>query len=167
MSSQPEPWLRGPLPEINPLLVPIFYTFQQAREDLAKYTEPLSVSQIWATPHGFGSVGFHVRHITGSTDRLMTYLEGRPLTAEQLATLRAEEKPGSEGRDELLALMETVFHRAEATVRALDPAMLTEPRTIGRKALPTTVIGLLTHIAEHIQRHIGQAISAAKLSRTL
>ena len=92
---------------------------------------------------------------------------GRPLTAEQLATLRAEEKPGSEGRDELLALMETVFHRAEATVRALDPAMLTEPRTIGRKALPTTVIGLLTHIAEHIQRHIGQAISAAKLSRTL
>jgi len=29
----------------------------------------------------------------------------------------------------------------------------------------TTVAGLLTHIAEHTQRHVGQAISAAKLSR--
>ncbi|HUI76259.1 MAG TPA: DinB family protein [Bryobacteraceae bacterium] len=167
MSSQPEPWLRGPIPEIDPLLAPILYTFQQAREDLTKYTAPLTQAQIWATPHGFGSVGFHLCHIAGSTDRLMTYLEGGQLSADQMATLRGEEQPGSEGREELLALIESAFQRAETTVRALDRAILTEPRWIGRKRLPTTVIGLLTHIAEHIQRHIGQAISAAKLSLTL
>ena len=167
MSSQPEPWLRGPVSGIDARLAPILYTFQQAREDLAKYTEPLTPAQIWATPHGFGSVGFHLRHIAGSTDRLMTYLEGRQLTPAQLTTLRGEEQPGTENRDELLAGMDAAFARAETTVRALDPAILSEPRSIGRKRLPTTVIGLLTHIAEHIQRHIGQAISAAKLSRTL
>jgi uncharacterized damage-inducible protein DinB len=167
MSSLPEPWLRGPLPGVDPLLAPILYTLQQAREDLTKYTEPLTADQIWATPHGFGSVGFHLRHIAGSTDRLMTYLEGGELTADQMSFLGGEERLGREGREELLALMEAAFERAETTVRALDPAMLADPRWVGRKRLPTTVIGLLTHIAEHIQRHIGQAISAAKLSLTL
>jgi hypothetical protein len=34
-----------------------------------------------------------------------------------------------------------------------------------RHMLPTTVAGLLMHIAEHTARHVGQAISAAKLAR--
>ncbi|HEV3332739.1 MAG TPA: DinB family protein [Bryobacteraceae bacterium] len=167
MSSQTEPWLRGPTHGVDPLLAPILYTFQQAREDLAKYTEPLTAGRLWATPHGFGSVGFHIRHIAGSTDRLMAYLEGRELTPAQMAALGGEEQPGTEGREELLALMDVAFERAESAIRALDPTTLREPRWVGRKRLPTTVIGLLTHIAEHIQRHIGQAISAAKLSLTL
>jgi uncharacterized damage-inducible protein DinB len=167
MANQAEPWLRGPVSGVHPLTTPILYTLQHAREDLRKYTERLTAEQIWATPHGFGSVGFHMRHIAGSTDRLMTYLEGRDLTPAQMAALHGEEQPGTEGREELLAQMEAAFQRAEETVRALDPAILAEPRWVGRKRLPTTVIGLLTHIAEHIQRHIGQAISAAKLSLTL
>jgi hypothetical protein len=61
--------------------------------------------------------------------------------------------------------MDEAFRRAELVIRALDPARLTEPRAVGRKHLPTTVIGLLTHIAEHTQRHVGQAISATKLAR--
>ena len=43
--------------------------------------------------------------------------------------------------------------------RAFDPARLAEPRTVGRRRLPTTAIGLLTHTAEHTQRHVGQAIA--------
>jgi uncharacterized damage-inducible protein DinB len=149
------------------LLAPIFYTFQQAREDLARYTEALTPEQIWATPHGFGSVAFHIRHIAGSTDRLITYLQGRDLDPEQMAVLQAEERPGNASRNELLAALDGAFAKAEAVVRALDPATLAEPRWVGRKRLPTTVAGLLTHIAEHTQRHVGQAISAAKLSATL
>ena len=151
---------------MNPLLAPILYAFQQAREDLARYTEPLTADQIWATPHGLGSVGFHVRHIAGSTGRLMTYLQGRALDAEQMATLKAEETGIGPGRDELLADLDRAFRNAEAVVRSLDPSTLAEDRTVGRKRLPTTVIGLVTHIAEHTQRHVGQAIIAAKLART-
>jgi uncharacterized damage-inducible protein DinB len=164
MSLLPEPWLRGPIQGVHPLLTPILYTFQQAREDLAKYTSPLTASQIWARPHGFGSVGFHIRHIAGSTGRLMTYLDGRELTPDQISLLQAEEQSGFQGREELLAELDRAFVKAEAEVRALNPGTLTEARAVGRKHLPTTVIGLLTHIAEHIQRHVGQAISAAKLA---
>ena len=157
-----EPWLRGAIPGVHPLLAPILYSFQHAREDLARYTETLTLEQIWATPHGFGSVGFHLRHIAGSTDRLMTYLRGEALNREQMEVLAAEKEARGTSRGELLGELDRAFREAEAVIRALDPARLAEPRWVGRKRLPTTVGGLLTHIAEHTQRHVGQAISAAK-----
>jgi uncharacterized damage-inducible protein DinB len=162
----PEPWMRGPIDGVPTLLAPILYSFQQAREDLAHYTEDITSAQLWARPHGFGSVGFHLRHIAGSTDRLMTYLQGRQLSEAQMDFLKHEHDPGA-SREELLNAMNTVFERAEAVVRALDVAKVEEPREIGRKKLPTTVIGLLIHIAEHTQRHVGQTISAAKLARSI
>ena len=172
MHPLPEPWLRGPIEGVHALTAPVLYAFQQAREDLAHYSSGLSHEQLWATPHGFGSVGFHMRHIAGSTERLMAYLQGKQLTAEQLAAVAAEQETGREheperghkrpDRDTLLADLDRVLREAEAVVRQIDPATLAEPREVGRKRLPTTVIGLLTHIAEHTQRHVGQAISASK-----
>jgi uncharacterized damage-inducible protein DinB len=164
VANLPEPWMRGPIEGVPTLLAPVLYSFQQAREDLARYTDGLTPDQLWATPHGFGSVGFHLRHIAGSTDRLTTYLEGRQLSDAQLDFLKHEHDSGA-SRDELLDSMNVVFLRSEGVVRALDRARLEDAREIGRKKLPTTVIGLLTHIAEHTQRHVGQTISAAKLAR--
>jgi uncharacterized damage-inducible protein DinB len=157
MESLPEPWLRGPVPGVHPLTAPVLYAFQQAREDLAHWTEGLSPERLWEAPPGSGSAAFHIRHIAGSTRRLFTYLQGRQLTEEQLAEARREKEPGA-SREQLLAELEAAFRDAEAVVRALDPAMLSEPREVGRKRLPTTVIGLLTHVAEHTQRHVGEAI---------
>jgi len=156
--------MRGPITGVDPLLTPVLYTFQQAREDLRRWTDGLSTGQLWATPYGFGSVGFHMRHIAGSTGRLMSYVQGKPLNAWQLAALQSEHDPAGAGRDELLALVDAAFDDAETVVRALNPDTLREPRGVGRQQLPTTVIGLLVHIAEHTQRHVGQAISAAKLA---
>jgi hypothetical protein len=164
MAGLPEPWLRGPLPDVHPLLAPALYGFQQTREDLARHTEGLTAAQVWARPHGLAPLGFHMRHIAGSVDRLTTYLEGRLLNDAQMAALAAEMEPGA-GRDELLAEVDRALRRAEDVIRSIDPATLAEPRAVGRKRLPTTVIGLITHIAEHTQRHLGQAISAAKLAR--
>ena len=164
MADLPEPWMRGPIEGVHPLIAPALYGFQQAREDLARFTEGLTPEQIWAEPHGFGSVGFHLRHIAGSTDRLMLYLQGQQLTEAHLEALRREKEPGASLAD-LLAGMDAAFRQAEAVAGSIDPATLTEPREIGRKRLPTTVLGLLTHIAEHTQRHVGQAISAAKWAK--
>ena len=164
MASLPEPWMRGPIAGVDPMIAPVLYSFQQAREDLRCWTAGLSFEQLWATPHGFGSVGFHLRHIAGSTDRLMTYLLGKRLSEAQLATLQTEHEPAAAGREALMALLDAAFDDAEKIVRAIDPAILGEPRCVGRRQLPTTVIGLLVHIAEHTQRHVGQAISAAKLA---
>jgi uncharacterized damage-inducible protein DinB len=145
-----EAWLRGPIEGVDPLTAPVLYAFTQAREDLAHYTEGLTTEQLWTT-----AVGFHMRHIARSTDRLITYL------LERLPEQLGDGEPGA-SREELLAELDSAFERAERVVRAIDPATLREKREVGRKRLPTTVIGLLTHIAEHTQRHVGQAITAAK-----
>jgi len=163
-TAEPEPWMRGPIPGVDTFIAPLLYSFQMAREDLAKHTLGLTTEQIWATPHGLGSVGFHLRHIAGSTDRLMTYVTGAQLSDAQLATLKAEKEPG-DTREMLLAGIDAAFEKAEAIARTLKPSRLADPRGVGRRQLPTTVIGLLVHIAEHTQRHVGQAISAAKLAR--
>jgi len=165
MATLPEPWLRGPISGVHPLIAPILYAFQQAREDLAKYTEGFTAEETWAAPHELGSVGFHLRHIAGSTDRLMSYLQGLPLTQAQIAALEREHEPTGPSLPELLANLERTFAAAEHVVRSLDAASLEQPRTVGRRRLPTTVIGLLTHIAEHTQRHVGQAIVISRLSR--
>ncbi|HXM46016.1 MAG TPA: DinB family protein [Bryobacteraceae bacterium] len=160
----PEAWLRGPWPQVHPMLAPALYTFQQTREDLARHTAGLTAGQVWARPHGLAPAGFHLRHIAGSVDRLTAYLEGRSLDAAQMSALAKEMEPGA-SLAELLADVYLVLLRAEEIIRAIDPATLTEPRWVGRKRLPTTVIGLLVHIAEHTQRHLGQAIAAAQLAR--
>jgi uncharacterized damage-inducible protein DinB len=167
MDGLPEPWMRGPIAGVHPLLAPVLYSFQMAREDLEKHTAGLPVERIWAKPHGLAAVGFHMRHIAGSTNRLMTYLQGRELSAAQWDALGAEESAGTLSREQLLAALDEAFRDAEMVIRAMDPATLAEARTVGRKRLPTTVIGLLTHIAEHTQRHVGQAIAAAKLAAVL
>ena len=97
-----EPWLRGQIPGVSPLIAPVLYAIEQAREDLAKHTEGLSDEQIWARPFGLAPLGFQLRHIAGSVDRLSTYLLGASLSDAQMAELKAEMEPG-ESRNQLLA----------------------------------------------------------------
>jgi hypothetical protein len=157
-----EPWLRGPLAGVDALVAPLLYSFQQVREDLARHTAGLTVEEIWSRPHGMTPLGFHMRHIAGSVDRLCTYLEGRQLSEAQVAAMGKESEAGA-SREELLAGVEAALGRCEAVVRALDPAVLREARAVGRQKLPSTVMGLVVHIAEHTQRHLGQAVTTAKL----
>jgi hypothetical protein len=164
-----EPWLRGPLPGVPLLVAPALHAFAQAREDLAQWTDGLTDAEIWLRPHGLAPVGFHLRHIAGSVERLTTYLRGEQLTPEQLEAIRHEmdhdeTNPGL-GRSALLDQINEALRQSEQVIRALDPAILEEPRTVGRRRLPTTVIGLVIHLAEHTQRHVGELIVTAKLAR--
>jgi hypothetical protein len=162
--SNSEPWLRGPIPGVHPFIAPLLYSFENAREELANHTDGLTTDQIWARPNGVASVGFHIRHIGGSVERLMTYVQAQQLTEAQLGALKEEQQPGA-SRELLLTELDARLKRAESVVRKLDPGSLTEARTVGRKQLPTTVIGLLVHISEHTLRHVGQAVTTAKFVR--
>jgi uncharacterized damage-inducible protein DinB len=117
-----------------------------------------------ATPSGLARVAFHLRHIAGSVDRLLTYAEGSQLTAVQIAALSDESAPNAVTL-QVLADLRTAFQLALKRVTALTGVDLEAPRSVGRRALPTTVGGLLVHVADHTQRHIGQAIITAKIIR--
>src|SRR3989442_11980946 len=97
-----EPWLRGPIEGVPAHLMPVFHSFLQVREDLALHTAGLSTDQVWRRAEPLPSLGFQLRHIAGSVDRLVTYLMGAELTAAQIDTLKKEADPGAT-LDELLA----------------------------------------------------------------
>jgi hypothetical protein len=160
-----EPWLRGGEPGVHPLIAAALFAFEQAREDLAQWTQGMTEEQMWARPHGLAPVAFQIRHIAGSVERLTTYLEGRQLSAEQINAAREEDAAAALGRDALLGLLEDSLRASEAVFRGIDPATLQDAREVGRKRLPTTVAGLLVHIAEHTARHIGEAIITVKVVR--
>jgi hypothetical protein len=161
-----EPWLRGPLAGVHPLLAPTLHAFAQAREDLALWTDGLTDAEIWSRPYGLAPVGFQLRHIAGSVERLTTYLRGEQLTPEQLAAIPKEMDPGP-ARLTLLAGINEALRQSEQAIRALDPAILMDSRSVGRKQLPTTVMGLVVHLAEHTQRHVGELIVTTKLARDM
>jgi len=160
--SLPEPWLRGTLAEVPAVARGVLHALELAQEDANKWCGGLTAAQIHARPAGLPSVAFQLRHIAGSLDRLLTYAEGHPLSEAQLQALRAEANPDSSTK-ELLAELEAAISSGSLRVRALASEDLALPRAVGSKRLSTTLGGLLVHIADHTQRHVGQAITTAKL----
>ena len=159
-----EAWLRGALPGLHPVIGHLIRAGQQIGEDLEHALAPLVPNEIWDRPHGMTSAGFHAKHLAGSTHRLCAYLDGRALTDDELAA-GAAESTGDQTARELIELVHNAFEAYERKVRALLPEDFSALRYVGRRKLPVTAIGLAIHIAEHGQRHVGQAISAAKLAR--
>jgi hypothetical protein len=166
VSSEPEPWLRGPVPGVPPLLQPVAHALMQAVEDIRRVVPALDADALWARPGGAASVGFHVQHAAGALDRLFTYARGEMLSPAQIASMKAEtaaEAQGGASARELVAAFEAQVERAVAQLRDTPEGTLTDAREVGRARLPSTVIGLFFHGAEHTQRHVGQTIATAKV----
>ena len=160
--SLPEPWLRGTQSDVPVVARAVLHALELAQEDSRKWCGGLSDEQLHARPAGLPSVAFQLRHIAGSLDRLLTYAEGNALSDEQIQALRSEANSHGSAKEVLLEL-EAALSRGSIRVRALASRDYELPRAVGAKLLPTTLGGLLVHIADHTQRHVGQAITTAKL----
>lgn len=159
-----EAWMRGILPGMDPVTGHLLRAAEQIREDARSAIADLTARELWSA-RNTTPAAFHARHLAGSTDRLCTYLEGRQLSPEQLASLAAEKLPGAESAPELLTAIDAALDRYETLVRNLPPDQFGAVREVGRKRFPVSAVGLAIHIAEHAQRHIGGMIAAAKLAR--
>ncbi len=157
----PEPWLRGTLTDAPPVLRAVLHALELASEDLERWCGSLTDAEVNARPYGLPPVAFQIRHIARSIDRLLTYAEGQQLNHSQIDLLNAEMESGT--REDLSRELRAALANAAQRIRSFAPAVLNEPRKVGRKALPTTVAGLLVHIADHTQRHVGQAVTTVKV----
>jgi uncharacterized damage-inducible protein DinB len=169
MAGQPEAWQRGPIEGVTPYLMPVAHALVQAGEDVERAAADLTTEELWERPGGAAAIGFHLRHIAGVLDRLLTYARGEALNEAQFAALRAEGEPGEPPADAqaLVAGVQRAIAHALEVVRATPEAALLGPREVGRAKLPSNVLGLLAHAAEHAQRHTGQLITTKKIVRGL
>ncbi|HWZ04463.1 MAG TPA: DinB family protein [Mucilaginibacter sp.] len=165
MSAAPEVWLRGPLEDIPGLLQPVAHALLQAREEINQLMVGFPDELLWEKPAGLASPGFHMQHLTGVLDRLFTYAKQEQLNETQLAYLKAEGKPGETliYVDDLVKAFDQQVDKAIAQLKKTNEAFLTETRGVGRIMLPSTVIGLYVHAAEHTMRHTGQLLVTVKV----
>ncbi len=162
-----EPWLRGAMPGIPALLQPAAHALVMALESAEEAVADLTGDEVWATPGGAASVGFHLAHLSGSTDRLLTYARGLSLSADQFSVLQAEQRLDATrpAVEQLVATWRSTVHRALEQIAHTSESDLLQPRTVGRNKLPSNVLGLMFHAAEHAQRHAGQIVTTAKIVR--
>lgn len=157
-----EPWLRGSLTDAPAVARAVLHALQLAEEDVNQWCAALTDDEVNAGPAGLAPVAFHVQHIAGSLDRLLTYAEARELNDAQMSALRAEADPVA-GKKQMLHGLSQAIAAATPRILALGAEDLEQPRSVGRLKLPTTLGGLLVHIADHTQRHTGQAVITAKV----
>lgn len=158
-TSETEFWLQGPVPGIPALLQPAAHALLQSKRELYSYTKDFPISLLWDRPFGRASVGFHMQHMAGVVDRMLTYAAAKPLSEAQFAYLKNEGTSNNELT--ITALVQQFNNQVEEALhyfKQIPEHTLTEIRTVGRKKLPSTVIGLLYHAAEHSQRHVGQLL---------
>jgi DinB superfamily len=157
-----EPWLRGTLTEVDALRRQVLHAFELAAEDIERWCAGLSDAEMNARPFGIAPVAFHLRHIARSLDRLLTYAEGRTLNGAQMDALASEMERGAFA-EVVLAEVRAGLGESRRRVLMISQQSYEEPRGVGRALLPSTVGGLLVHCAEHTQRHVGQAVTTAKV----
>ena len=161
----PEVWQRGPVSGYEPLLMPVVHALIQVREDLESLVPLIPTENVWLRPGGAASIGFHVRHTGGALDRLFTYARGELLTDAQRTALREEGMAGDPpaSLESVVTDVGKIIDRALKQLADTSKESLLDERKLGRAGLPTTVLGLLFHAAEHSTRHVGQAITTAKI----
>jgi len=157
-----EPWLRGTLTEFPAAIRAVLHALESAKEDIERWCASLTDEELNARPSGLAPIAFHLRHMGRSADRLLTYAEGNSIGENQIAQLKAEMNPGAT-RSELFAELNSRFATNSARVRSFSAESLDEPRNVGRKKLPTSVGGLLVHVADHTQHHVGELIITSKV----
>ncbi|TVZ27225.1 DinB family protein [Gillisia sp. Hel_I_86] len=164
---QPEYWLRGKIEHIPDLLQPVAHSLMQSKEEVRNYMDGFPEHRLWEKPAERASIGFHLQHLFGVLDRLLSYTKKENLSEEQFLYFKKEGVPDSSISSEML--IKKFEDKVLETIKLLEeipPSSLTEFRGVGRKQMPSTVIGLLFHAAEHTQRHIGQLLVTASVLKS-
>jgi hypothetical protein len=162
--SEPEPWLRGPVDGFIPELQPFAHELLFAKEELTRIFAQLNDDVVWQSARGTATIGFHIRHCAGSTMRMLTYMREQSLSADQITQMEAEKIPEPAlGKDDLLRIAIGALDAALDAGRTITADHMSQPRSVGRKRLPSSVRGLLYEIAIHTSRHVGQIATTAKL----
>lgn len=166
-TKKPEIWQRGPLPGIPPLLQPVAHALLQAREEVDEMMLHFPNELLWERPAGLASPCFHLQHLSGVLDRVFTYARDEGLTPIQFDELATEGKKATHEitTNDLVQRFDQQVDKAMEQLAMTDETTLTDYRGIGRAGLPSTVIGLLFHAAEHTMRHVGQLMVTAAVIR--
>lgn len=165
MEKKREAWQCGPVDGVPGLLQPVAHALIEMRDEVHGIMENFPEKLLWEKPAGVASPAFHLQHIRGVIERLFTYARKELLNEQQMHSLSLEgdrEKTSADLK-ELLKLLDKQVDAALNELKQVNESTLTEARGIGRKQIPTTLLGLYFHAAEHSMRHTGQLLVTVRV----
>lgn len=165
MENRREVWQRGPIENVPALLQPVAHALLEASEEAQGIMEGFPENLLWERPAGVASPAFHLQHIRGVIDRLFTYARKELLSDKQMDEISMEgnKEKTSLSMKQMLDQLNNRITDAVNELKNVNPDSLTEFRGIGRKQIPTTLLGLYVHSAEHSMRHIGQLLVTVRV----
>lgn len=168
MDVRKEVWQRGPIENVPGLLQPVAHVLLEVGEEVHVIMDSFPEHLLWLKPAGVASPAFHLQHINGVVDRLFTYARTELLSKEQMHSLSLEgnKEKNSFSAEELVAALDKRIALAIEELKAVNVESLTEARGVGRKQIPTTLMGLYVHAAEHSMRHVGQLLVTVKILKS-
>lgn len=168
MESRKEFWQRGPIENVPALLQPVAHALLEVGEEVQIIMEGFPENLLWKKPAGVASPAFHLQHINGVIDRLFTYARKELLSKEQMHSLSLEggEQNNSLSMQQMISSLNERISLAVEELKTIDVETLSEARGVGRKQIPTTLIGLYFHAAEHSMRHLGQLLVTVKILKS-
>jgi len=168
MDLRKEVWQRGPIENVPGLLQPVAHALLEVSEEVHIIMAGFPENLLWEKPVGVASPAFHLQHINGVIDRLFTYARKELLGIEQMHSLSLEgdKDKNSFSLEQLLKNLDKRIAIAIEELKAANVETLTEARGVGRKQIPTTLMGLYVHAAEHSMRHVGQLLVTVKVLKS-
>ena len=168
MESRKELWQRGPIENVPALLQPVAHALLEVGEEVHIIMEGFPEDLLWKKPAGVASPAFHLQHIHGVIDRLFAYARKELLSEEQMhaLSLEGDEEKSSSSMQQMVSDLNKRISSAVEELKTIDVETLTEARGVGRKQIPTTLIGLYFHAAEHSMRHVGQLLVTVKILKS-
>ena len=163
-STKVEVWLRGPLQGVIPWLQPVAHALLQAREEVNDLMKDFPDHLLSEQPAGLASPAFHMQHLSGVLDRLFTYANGELLSPLQLKALELESQVNPHAlTSDLLEMFNSQVDKTLHRLQDTPTEVLLHPRGVGRAQLPSNVLGLMVHAAEHTKRHLGQLLVTVRI----
>ena len=165
MTTRKEVWQRGPIKNIPALLQPVAHALLEVGEEVNEIMTGFPEALLWERPAGAAAPAFHLQHMAGVIDRLFTYARNESLTREQLffLSIEGDQEKTSSPMSKLIENLNQRIDLAVIELAGVNATELSEARGLGRARIPTTLIGLYFHAAEHAMRHTGQLLVTVRV----
>jgi hypothetical protein len=168
MTERREFWQCGPIEDVPALLQPVAHALLEVGAEVRIIMEGFPEQLLWKKPAGVAAPAFHLQHINGVIDRLFTYARKELLSKEQMhaLSLEGDQENNSLSMKQMISGLDNRISSAIEELKKINPETLAEGRGVGRKQIPTTLIGLYFHAAEHSMRHAGQLLVTVRILKS-
>ncbi len=142
-------------------------SLEDLEESIELWTKDLSQEDFfWIAACDLNPIAGLIKHIAGSSKRLLSYAQGIRIDEKHKPTAAQEMKVQGISPQIILENFKTDLDLVKKGILAFDDKRLNTMRKIGNYETELKAAFILQHLVEHAQLHLGQIIVISKLIKS-